>query len=105
MQDHHDMQHQGGPHDHHQPPSGTLTQPPAHGAGHGQHGGHSDDGDGCSSKCQVEPGFVCQGEPSVCRPEGCGDNTCTSDLPCTDTPDCPTDYFCYLDCCYPPPPG
>ncbi|WAJ35335.1 heavy metal translocating P-type ATPase [Arthrobacter sp. FX8] len=43
MQDHHDMQHHGGPHDHHQPPSGTLTQPPAHGAGHGQHGGHSDD--------------------------------------------------------------
>ena len=43
MQDHHDMQHQGGPHDHHQPPSGTLTQPPSHGAGHGQHGGRSDD--------------------------------------------------------------
>ncbi|WP_457946191.1 heavy metal translocating P-type ATPase [Pseudarthrobacter sp. alpha12b] len=55
MQDHHDMHPQGAPHDHDQPPSGTLTQPPAHGEGHpqhggdahgagqGQHGGHGDD--------------------------------------------------------------
>ena len=26
-------------------------------------------GDGCSSTCTVEPGFVCTGQPSVCGPE------------------------------------
>lgn len=26
--------------------------------------------DGCDSTCEVEPGFSCQGEPSVCFPEG-----------------------------------
>lgn len=55
MQDHHDrqdqhgtqdqadMHHQGGEHGHHQPAGGTLTEPPAHSAGHtghAQHGGH-----------------------------------------------------------------
>ena len=30
------------------------------------------DGDGCSSTCQVEAGFQCVGEPSVCSPI-CGD--------------------------------
>jgi MYXO-CTERM domain-containing protein len=31
-------------------------------------------GDGCSAGCVVEPGFVCNGEPSVC-------GTCTDDTP------------------------
>ena len=40
--------HQGGSHDHHQPPTGTLTQSAAHDAaqthpGHAHHAGHGDD--------------------------------------------------------------
>ena len=31
--------------------------------------GNADDGDGCSALCQVEPGFVCTGQPSVCTPD------------------------------------
>ena len=38
-------------------------------------------------------------------PEGCDGNMCANDLPCDQTSDCPTDFFCYLGCCYPPPPG
>jgi hypothetical protein len=57
----------------------------------------------CGNPCVPEDCEICFGETEP--PEGCGENTCTSDLPCTDTPDCPTDYFCYLGCCYPPPPG
>ena len=34
--------------------------------------GNQDDGDGCSSRCEVEPGYACEGEPSVCATE-CGD--------------------------------
>ena len=30
-------------------------------------------GDGCSPRCQFEPGFKCQGAPSVCTPTVCGD--------------------------------
>ncbi len=29
--------------------------------------------DGCSALCQVEPDFVCTGQPSTCRPIVCGD--------------------------------
>lgn len=36
--------------------------------------GDSMGGDGCSAGCVVEPGFVCNGEPSVC-------GTCTDTLP------------------------
>ena len=32
----------------------------------------SADGDGCSSRCQVEPGYQCTGLPSVCQ-SVCGD--------------------------------
>ncbi|MDQ0731025.1 copper-translocating P-type ATPase [Arthrobacter sp. B1I2] len=45
MQDHHDMHHQGGPHNPDQPPSGTLTQPPAHDAGHAHGAAHTPHGD------------------------------------------------------------
>ncbi len=27
------------------------------------------DGDGCSTLCAIEPGFICSGEPSVCTPD------------------------------------
>jgi hypothetical protein len=59
--------------------------------------------DECGNPCEPETCEVCFGETEA--PEGCDENTCTSDLPCQVTEDCPTDYFCYLDCCYPPPPG
>ena len=35
--------------------------------------GNSNEGDGCSSICQVEDGAECNGEPSVCNFEVCGD--------------------------------
>ena len=34
--------------------------------------GDTIDGDGCSSACQVEPGWSCEGEPSVCTLSCCG---------------------------------
>jgi len=57
----------------------------------------------CGNPCVPEECEVCFGETEP--PEGCDEQMCADDLPCTDTPDCPTDYFCYLGCCYPPPPG
>jgi hypothetical protein len=30
---------------------------------------------------------------------------CPNELPCDTNTDCPTDFFCLLGCCYPPPPG
>ncbi|MGZ4660720.1 MAG: heavy metal translocating P-type ATPase [Arthrobacter sp.] len=45
MQDNHHMHHQGSSPEHHQPPSGTLTQAPAHGAGHAHHNGQAAHGD------------------------------------------------------------
>jgi cysteine-rich repeat protein len=29
-------------------------------------------GDGCDASCQVEPGWICTGEPSVCTPVSVG---------------------------------
>lgn len=37
-----------------------------------QGGGNVANGDGCSSGCQIEPGFSCMGTPSVCMPAGPG---------------------------------
>ncbi len=34
--------------------------------------GNSEDGDGCDSNCRIEPGWHCEGEPSVCE-YTCGD--------------------------------
>jgi hypothetical protein len=59
--------------------------------------------DMCGEPCVPDTCLVCFGEEEP--PEGCDDNECTSDMPCENTEDCPTDYFCYLDCCYPPPQG
>ncbi len=46
------------------------------GAGEVCDDGNSDGGDGCSAACTVEPGFTCEGEPSVCTPVGGGDPVC-----------------------------
>jgi hypothetical protein len=61
--------------------------------------------DDCGTPCVPEKCQVCFGETEP--PEGCGENMCPSGDPCdADQPDsCPMDYFCYLGCCYPPPPG
>ena len=57
----------------------------------------------CGNPCVPEECEICFGETEP--PEGCDGNECLSDLPCDATADCPVDFFCYLGCCYPPPPG
>lgn len=42
------------------------------------------EGDGCSSACRTESGYVCGGEPSVCRPIVCGDGVIEGDEVCDD---------------------
>jgi hypothetical protein len=62
--------------------------------------------DDCGTPCVPEKCQVCFGESEP--PEGCGgENMCPSGDPCdADQVDsCPSDFFCYLGCCYPPPPG
>lgn len=59
--------------------------------------------DDCGVPCVPGECQLCFGETEL--PEGCEDNECIAGDPCVSTEDCPTDYFCYLDCCYPPPPG
>ncbi len=59
----------------------------------------------CGNPCLPLECKICFGQTEP--PEGCDDNECPGDMPCDpDHPeDCPTDFFCYLGCCYPPPPG
>ncbi len=45
--------------------------------------GDTEDGDGCSSTCQVESGWECTGEPSSCS-EVCGDGVVTPSEECDD---------------------
>ncbi len=61
--------------------------------------------DDCGTPCLPEECHVCFGETEP--PEGCDGNMCPTGDPCdADQPaSCPNDYFCYLGCCYPPPPG
>jgi len=62
--------------------------------------------DDCGTPCVPEDCQVCFGETEP--PEGCGgEQVCPSGDPCdADQADsCPDTYFCYLGCCYPPPPG
>ena len=47
--------------------------------------GNTDPSDGCDADCAVEDGFLCEGEPSVCRGENeCleATNPCASDATC-----------------------
>lgn len=46
--------------------------------------GNVDDGDGCSSSCQVEGGWTCNGAPSVCG-EICGDGLVVGAEECDDS--------------------
>jgi hypothetical protein len=61
--------------------------------------------DDCGTPCVPEECQICFGESEP--PPGCGGNMCPSGNPCdADQPgSCPASYFCYLGCCYPPPPG
>ena len=59
--------------------------------------------DDCGNPCEPEMCEVCFGETEP--PEGCDETECEVGTPCNSSADCPMDYFCYLDCCYPPPPG
>ncbi|TDJ00385.1 MAG: DUF4215 domain-containing protein [Deltaproteobacteria bacterium] len=45
--------------------------------------GNAVSGDGCEDDCQVERGFNCDGEPSICSSE-CGDGLLASDEECDD---------------------
>ena len=53
---------------------------------------NADDEDGCSPICQLEPGFACDGEPSLCTPTVCGDGDpegseqCDNDVVTTGAP-------------------
>ncbi|MEW6270379.1 MAG: DUF4215 domain-containing protein [Thermodesulfobacteriota bacterium] len=52
--------------------------------------GNADGGDGCSSACQVESGWSCAGDPSVCT-EICGDGLVVGDEACDDDNNTPGD--------------
>lgn len=45
--------------------------------------GNTEPGDGCSSECTIEPGWECEGEPSVCIPI-CGNGIIAGDQECDD---------------------
>ncbi|MBX3024289.1 PxKF domain-containing protein [bacterium] len=78
-------------------PTGTLT-PPACGNGaietvwlpsgtpqdEACDDGNGANGDGCSSRCEVEPGYACSGTPSLCAPI-CGDGLVVGGEECDDS--------------------
>ncbi|WP_373046384.1 DUF4215 domain-containing protein [Vulgatibacter sp.] len=47
--------------------------------------GDLDDGDGCSSVCTIESGFVCPTAGAACRPIQCGDGFVDGDEACDDS--------------------
>lgn len=53
------------------------------GAGEACDDGNASDGDGCGPSCEVESGFVCTGEPSVCS-KTCGDGLVDAPETCDD---------------------
>ncbi len=59
--------------------------------------------DSCFVPCFPADCEICFGQTEL--PEGCDENMCVGELPCQDNSECPSDYFCLLGCCYPPPPG
>ncbi len=62
--------------------------------------GNTDDGDGCDSNCQIEHGWYCEGEPSVCHTI-CGDGIVAGDEECDDGNDIEGDGCnnnCEIDC-------
>jgi fibro-slime domain-containing protein len=59
-------------------------------------GGRSD-GDGCSARCQLERGYQCTGQPSVCSPSVCGNAMREGAEACDDGNGVPLDG-CSSDC-------
>lgn len=60
--------------------------------------------DDCGNTCEPELCELCFGEDML--PEGCDGVSCPEGSnPCETNEECPFDYFCYLGCCSPPPPG
>jgi len=59
--------------------------------------------DDCINTCEEEECELCFGETEL--PEGCDENTCDFGDTCNTAADCPTDWYCLNECCYPPPPG
>ncbi len=57
--------------------------------------------DDCVNTC--EDCELCFGQEEL--PPECDSNECDFGDPCTTVADCPTDWYCLQDCCYPPPPG
>jgi hypothetical protein len=58
----------------------------------------------CGNPCVPEECQVCFGETEP--PRGCDMPGCPGEQPsCTTTNDCPTDFYCLQNCCFPPPPG
>ena len=57
----------------------------------------------CVNTCEEEECELCFGEDTL--PEGCDENTCDFGDVCETAADCPTDWYCLNQCCYPPPPG
>lgn len=50
--------------------------------------GNASNADGCSAKCQIEPGWSCAGAPSVCETI-CGDGIVAGNETCDDQSTCP----------------
>ena len=60
--------------------------------------------DDCGVPCDPDMCELCFGQDML--PPGCDMPTCPAGGdPCQSNADCPTDYFCYQQCCYPPPPA
>ena len=60
--------------------------------------------DTCGTPCDPDQCELCFGQDML--PPGCDMPTCPAGGdPCQSNSDCPTDYFCYQQCCYPPPPA
>jgi hypothetical protein len=54
--------------------------------------------DGCTPRCQLESGYVCQGTPSVCL-EVCGSLPCGPGQRCEEGVCLCDQYSCFLGCC------
>ncbi len=58
----------------------------------------------CVNKCEPAECELCFGQDEL-DPD-CKEAECPNDAPsCQSNADCPTDYYCFQQCCYPPPPG
>jgi hypothetical protein len=55
----------------------------------------------CFNPCHADWCDVCFGT-GLLPERDCDTPECEFGTPCLDNDDCPPDYLCYLDCCYPP---